>query len=376
MQWGMVRNTQDARVLITPVTAKKIVDLGHIIHIEKQSGEASGFSDDAYQDVGAKLHKKIPHEDIDAWVVATPPTEDFLKNIKAGSYVVGMLKPHTNKDAIKTWAATKARFLSLELIPRITRAQSMDVLSSQSNLAGYRAVVVAAARFGKCLPLMMTAAGTIPAARVLVIGAGVAGLQAIATAKRLGAVVHAFDVRAAAKEQVESLGAQFVEVPSDESGDGQGGYAKEMSAAYQAAQAAKLAEVLATSDIVITTALIPGKQAPILVTEAMVNGMKPGSIIVDLASESGGNCEVTKHGQESLHKGVIIMAPTQILADVAHDASQLLARNTLQFMQTVIDASGELKMEDEITTATLLTDKGRVVHPLFATASGKGKSNG
>lgn len=376
MQWAIARNTDDVRVLITPTTAKKIVDLGHTLHVEKQSGEAAGFSDAMYQDAGAKVVKKIPAEEVDAWLVVAPPSEDFLKNVKAGSYVVGMLKPHANKESLKAWAATKASFLSLEFIPRITRAQSMDVLSSQSNLAGYRAVIAAASRFGKCLPLMMTAAGTIPAARVLVVGAGVAGLQAIATAKRLGAVVYAFDVRSAAKEQVESLGAQFVEVPSAESGDGQGGYAKEMSAEYQAAQAAKLAQVLTTVDIVITTAQIPGKSAPKIITTAMVEGMKPGSIMVDLASESGGNCELTQHGQEILHKDVVIMAPTQILTDVAHDASQLLARNAFQFMQTALSVEGDLRMEDEIVTATLLIDKGKIVHPLFAAASGKAKSNG
>lgn len=384
MQWGMLRDTQDIRVLITPTTAKKIVDAGHTLHIEKQSGMAAGFSDEAYQEAGAKVHKKMPFGDIDAWFLTTPPSEDFLKNIKEGSLAIGLLKPYSQLENMEAWAKTKASFLSLELIPRITRAQSMDVLSSQSNLAGYRAVIMASARFGRCLPLMMTAAGTIPAARVLIVGAGVAGLQAIATAKRLGAVVHAFDVRAAAKEQVESLGAQFVEVPSDESGDGKGGYAKEMSVTYQTAQAEKLKETLRTSDIVITTALIPGKAAPRIITKEMVDVMKPGAIIVDLASEAGGNCELTEHGKDIHHQGVTIIGPTQILADVAYDASQLLARNALQFMQTVVAPSGSLRMDDEITQATLLTEKGHVIHPLFASTkdlpkektSGKGKKNG
>lgn len=376
MQWAMARNAEDTRVLISPTTTKKLVDLGHTIHIEKQSGEAAGFSDTAYEEAGAKLHKELPYRDIDVWVTTTPPTEDFLKNIKENSYVVGMLKPHTHKDKLDKWAQTKARFLSLELVPRITRAQSMDVLSSQSNLAGYRAVIAASARFGRCLPLMMTAAGTIPAARVLIVGAGVAGLQAIATAKRLGAIVSAFDVRAAAKEQVESLGAQFIEVPNEESGEGKGGYAKEMSDSYKAAQAAKLADVLTSTDIVITTALIPGRASPRIITKAMVDGMKPGSIILDLASEAGGNCELSQHGQETHHNGVIIMAPNQILTEVAFDASQLLARNLLQFMQTAVDSSGELRLDDEIVTSTLLTNDGNIVHPLFAELSAKDTLHG
>lgn len=365
MQWGMALNKEDPRVFITPITAKKVIDAGHQVHIEKEAGAKAGFPDDAYEAIGVKTHKKLPYKDLDVLLTISTPDESTLKELKNNTYVMGLLKPHNNTNELKTWAKTKARFLSLELVPRITRAQSMDVLSSQSNLAGYKAVITAAEHFGRCLPLMMTAAGTVPAAHVLIIGAGVAGLQAIATAKRLGAVVHAFDVRPAAKEQVESLGAKFVSVESDETGDGSGGYAKEMSKQYQKAQAEKLLKTLSKIDIVITTAQIPGKPAPKIITKDMVEAMKPGGVIVDLASESGGNCELTEHGKTTDHNGVSVIAPYNILSSVAYDASQLLARNVWQFAQTVIGESGELNMDDEITQATLLTDQGKVVHPNF-----------
>jgi NAD(P) transhydrogenase subunit alpha len=256
----------------------------------------------------------------------------------------------------------------MELVPRITRAQGMDVLSSQSNLAGYKAVIDAASNFRKALPLMMTAAGTVAAAKVLVLGAGVAGLQAIATAKRLGAIVSAFDVRATAKEQVESLGGIFISVDLNENGDAQGGYAKEMSSAYKQAQAQKLADVIKTQDIVITTAQIPGKPAPVLITSEMVQSMKPGSVIMDLAAESGGNCAETVYGKTVVKNGVVILGPDNIISSIATDASQLYSRNIYNFVKNLfVDRSRTISWEDEIVQATALTHNGAIIHPQFKT---------
>jgi len=295
-------------------------------------------------------------------------TEKQLPALDEKTAVIAMHKPHDNKKLFAKVAKQNITAFALEFVPRITRAQSMDVLSSQSNLAGYRAVVEAAYEFDRAFPLMMTAAGTITAARVLIIGAGVAGLQAIATARRMGAIVSAFDVRAAAKEQVESLGASFVEVESKESGEGSGGYAKEMSEAYKKAQAEKLHEVLKTQDIVITTALIPGRPAPTLISEKMVADMKVGSVIVDLAIEAGGNCALSKPGISFTKNGVKIVAHPNMPSRIAYNASQLYAKNVFNFLSLMIDKESKaLKIDfgDEIIKSACLCHNGKLVHDIF-----------
>jgi NAD(P) transhydrogenase subunit alpha len=296
------------------------------------------------------------------------PTDEELSALKAGAMLIAILAPHADKASVAKYAAARVNAFAMEFMPRITRAQSMDVLSSQSNLAGYKAVIDAAAAFGRAFPMMMTAAGTIAPARVFVMGVGVAGLQAIATAKRLGAIVSATDVRAATKEQVQSLGGTFVMVEDEESKQAETatGYAKEMSEAYKKKQAALIAETIKKQDIVITTALIPGRPAPVLVTEEMVRTMKPGSIIVDLAAEQGGNCPLTKPGETIDANGVKIIGTLNLAGRLSADASSLYARNLFNFLQPLIDkASGALKIDwnDEIVKGTCLTRDGEVVHP-------------
>lgn len=296
------------------------------------------------------------------------PTADEVAMMKRGALLAAVLSPHADKDFVKTYADAGIDAFAMEFMPRITRAQSMDVLSSQSNLAGYKAVIDAAAEFGRAMPMMMTAAGTVAPGRVLVMGAGVAGLQAIATAKRLGAIVSATDVRPAAKEQVESLGGNFVMVESEETADAEtsAGYAKEMSEDYKKAQAALIAETIKKQDIVICTALIPGRAAPVLVTEDMVKSMKPGSIIIDLAVEQGGNCPLSKPGEIVTVNGVKIVGHLNVPGRLATDASQLYARNLFNFIEPLVDSeSSTLKIdwEDEIITGTALTHDGAIVHP-------------
>jgi NAD(P) transhydrogenase subunit alpha len=354
------------RVALTPDIVKRFTGAGIEIVIEKKAGEAAGFLDDDYKNAGASIAKNFADAVKGANVVAivSPLNEKQIANIDAGTNIIGMLKPFQNSESIKK--NKKINQFALEFVPRISRAQSMDVLSSQSNLSGYRAVIEGSYEFGRALPLMMTAAGTVTAARVLVIGAGVAGLQAIATAKRLGAIVSAFDVRTAAKEQVQSLGAKFIEVDSKESGDGSGGYAKEMSEEYKKAQAKKLHDVLKTQDIVITTALIPGKPAPILITEEMVADMKVGSVIVDLAIEAGGNCPLSKPGISVTQNGVKIVAHPNLPSRVAYNASQLYAKNLYNFLQLMIK-NNELNTDfnDEIIASSCLSFDGNLVHSMF-----------
>lgn len=372
MNLGILKETyqHETRVALTPDIAKKISELGFSVVIEKGAGTDAGYLDEHYENAGIIVendrNKILSNSD---YIVAVSPLGvNDIKQIKAGSTLLGMVKPGLHGELFTHYNSKKLTTFALGMLPRITRAQTMDVLSSQSNLAGYRAVIEGATLFGRALPLMMTAAGTIPAARVLVLGAGVAGLQAIATAKRLGAIVSAFDVRAAAKEQVQSLGATFVEVDASETGDGEGGYAKEMSDAYKAAQMQKLASVMKTQDIVITTALIPGKTAPVLITADMVKTMRTNSVIIDLASESGGNCALSEHGKMVVKHGVKINAPGNILSGIAADASQLYARNTLAFLKgvsTFSDGKIVIDWSDEIVKATLLTKEGSTVHPAF-----------
>jgi NAD(P) transhydrogenase subunit alpha len=375
------RRPGESRVAATPDTVKKLIALGAEVMVEQGAGAGSSIPDQLYRDAGAAVvpdaNALLSGADVVLKVqrpMSAAEGSDELAAVKPGALLIGMLTPFANRDQVADYAKRKIDAFSMELLPRITRAQSMDVLSSQSNLAGYKAVVDAASEFGRVFPMMMTAAGTVPPARVLVLGAGVAGLQAIATAKRLGAIVSAFDVRPAVKEQVESLGASFVMVESEEtaSAETKGGYAKEMSEDYKRKQADKIAETLKKQDIAICTALIPGKRAPVLITEAMVKDMKPGSVIVDLAVESGGNCEGSELGQVVVKHGVKIVGHANVPSRVAVDASALYARNLLQFVALLIDKdSKQLKInwEDEIVRGTCLTRGGAVVHPALAGGS-------
>lgn len=366
----------ERRVAVTPDTVKKLIGLGFDVAIEAGAGINAAIPDDRFADAGATIAKtmKTTVKDADVILKVRPPVvdgkTDELAAYKKGAAVIALLDPYDRKDLIEKMAAAGVSSFAMELMPRISRAQSMDVLSSQSNLAGYRAVLDAAHEFGRIYPMMMTAAGTLPPARVVIVGAGVAGLQAIAAAKRLGAVVSAFDVRPAVKEQVQSLGGTFIEV-EDDAADGEtaGGYAKEMSDEYKAKQAAKLKEVLAKTDIVITTALIPGRPAPEIVTADMVAGMKPGSVIIDLAAERGGNVAGAKLGETVVtDNGVKIIGPENITSSVATDATAMYAKNLLNFITLSVDKEkGTLAFnaEDQIIAETMLTRDGKVVHPKF-----------
>lgn len=370
----------ECRVALTPEVSKKLIDLGHKIVIEKGAGDAAGMPNADYETVGATIAKdsKTLYQGADIVLRINPPTPNELTHVPKDCILIGMLKPHGDEKLAKELAKRKITAFALEFIPRISRAQSMDVLSSQSNLAGYKAIVDAAAEFGRAMPMMMTAAGMIPPARALILGAGVAGLQAIATARRLGAIVSAFDVRPAVKEQVESLGATFVEVDSTESGEGSGGYAKEMSADYKKRQQAKLEEVMRQQDIVITTAQIPGKPAPVLITEKMVKEMKVGSVIVDLAVESGGNCAVSQKGKIVVKNGVKVIGYPNFPSRIPFDASQVYARNVLNFLKLLMDPNSKtlaINWEDEIIKGAALSHDGKVVHPSFSNMTKKEKGN-
>ncbi len=364
----------EARVAATPETVKKLIALGATVAVEKGAGDGASFADALYKEAGATIAAtaKATVKDADIVVKITAPTADdaVLDDIPTGAALIAMLAPYDNKVLLKALATKKLSGFALELIPRITRAQSMDILSSQSNLAGYRAVLEGATQFTKAFPMMMTAAGTIAPARVLILGVGVAGLQAIATARRLGAVVSAFDVRRATKEQVESLGATFIDVGGEDA-ETAAGYAKEVTAEDKAKQQAKIAEVLQKTDIVITTALIPGKPAPVLITEDMVKGMKPGSVIVDLAVERGGNCPLSEAGKTVVKHGVKLVGISNFPSLLATDASALFARNVLNFITLLVDKDSKaLKIDqsDEIIKGTLLTFDGTIIHPAFAPA--------
>jgi len=367
----------EPRVAATPETVKKFAALGATVVVEKGAGVQSLIPDADYQAAGATIAPDAASAVRDADIVlkVRRPAESELFAYKPGALVIGTLDPYDHEADIRALAAANVAAFAMEFMPRITRAQSMDVLSSQANLAGYQAVIDAAEQYGRALPMMMTAAGTVPAARVFIMGAGVAGLQAIATARRLGAVVTATDVRPAAKEQVESLGAKFVAVEDDEfkQAETAAGYAKPMSAEYQAKQAALVAEHIKKQDIVITTALIPGRPAPKLVLAAMVASMKPGSVLVDLAVERGGNVEGARPGEVANVNGVRIVGYTNVAGRIAASASALYARNLYTFVETLIDKNTKqiaVKWDDELVKATDLTRDGKVVHPAF---SGEGK---
>jgi len=373
------RRAFERRVAASPDTVKRMVGLGLDVVVEKGAGEGAWFGDALFADAGASIaaDEATALNDADIWLKVQRPLlgseagTDELGLVKRGAALIGLLQPARNPADAEAYARAGVAAFAMELVPRITRAQAMDVLSSQANLAGYKAVVDAAAEFGRAFPMMMTAAGTIKAARLLVMGAGVAGLQAIATGRRLGAIVSATDVRAAAKEQVESLGATFITVDEAASriAETAGGYAREMGEDYQQRQRERITEALKRTDIVICTALIPGRQAPVLLTSAMVAELAPGSVIVDLAVEAGGNVEGSRPEETVLTpKGVKIIGPANMPSRIAADASQLYARNLLSFLSLLVDKDKGLKIDtaDEIIKATLLTENGAVVNPTLA----------
>ncbi|WP_140984800.1 Re/Si-specific NAD(P)(+) transhydrogenase subunit alpha [Asticcacaulis tiandongensis] len=358
----------ETRVAATPDTVKKWVSAGQTVLIESGAGISASFSDDAFAQAGATITTAQEAKSMaDIWLKVRGPEASEVAGLKSGATVVALLDAHREKDALKALADAGATAYAMEFVPRITRAQVMDALSSQANLAGYRAVIDAAYLYGKSFPMMMTAAGTVAPAKVFIMGVGVAGLQAIATARRLGAVVTATDVRPATKEQVESLGAKFLAVEDEEFKNAQtaGGYAKEMSPEYKAKQAELVSSHIAKQDIVITTALIPGRAAPVLVTRAQVASMKAGSVLVDLAAPQGGNVEGTVADTVADVNGVKIYGPTNIVTAIGNDASALYAKNLQAFVGLLINKEGQFApdFEDEILKAALVTQNGAVVHP-------------
>ena len=370
MRIAVARETEanEPRVAASPETVKKFVALGAAVVVARGAGIASGIPDSDYEAAGATIAEAVG--DADLILKVRRPSAGEIATYKRGAIVAAIMDPYGNDAALKQMADAGLTTFAMELMPRITRAQSMDVLSSQANLAGYRAVIDGAAEYGRAMPMMMTAAGTVPAARAFIMGVGVAGLQAIATAKRLGAVVTATDVRPATKEQVESLGAKFLAVEDEEFKNAQtaGGYAKEMSKEYQAKQAALVAEHIKKQDIVITTALIPGRPAPRLVTAEMVASMKPGSVIVDLAVERGGNVEGAVAGQVVQVGPAKIVGHLNVPGRLAASASALYAKNLLTFIDTMVDKKEKklaINWDDELIKATMLTRDGAVVHPNF-----------
>lgn len=363
----------EKRVAASPDTVKKLVSTGCVVTIESGAGLYAAFTDQAFKDAGAKIAKTYAEAVNGADVVlkVQAPNTSEIKDIRAGALLIAMLAPYANDKILPACAKSKITAFSMEFVPRISRAQSMDVLSSQSNLAGYKSVLDAAEHYPHAFPMMMTAAGTVPPAKVFVMGAGVAGLQAIATAKRLGAVVSANDVRPAAKEQVQSLGGTFVAIEDDEfkQAETSGGYAKEMSDEYKAKQAALVESHIAKQDIVITTALIPGRPAPKLITEDMVKSMKHGSVIVDMAVETGGNCALSKAGEVIVKHGVTIIGHLNIPSRLAADSSALYAKNLLNLLNLIIDNDTKklgINWEDDIIKGICMTHDGEIIHPNFS----------
>ena len=359
----------EPRVAATPETIKKITALGAEVVVEPGAGVKSGVLDADYAAAGASVTADALNG-ADVVLKVRRPQAAELSRYKRGAIVIGIMDPFGHDDALRAMADAGLTTFAMELLPRITRAQVMDVLSSQANLAGYRAVIDAAAAYGRALPMMMTAAGTVPATKVFVMGSGVAGLQAIATARRLGAIVTATDVRPAAKEQVESLGAKFIAVADEEfkAAETAGGYAKEMSKEYQAKQAALVADHIKKQDIVVTTALIPGRPAPRLISKEMVASMRPGSVIVDLAVERGGNVEGVKADAMIETGGVKVVGYVNVPGRLAATASSLYAKNLLAFLEILIDKKTKalaINWDDDIVKATALTRDGAVVHPNF-----------
>ena len=364
MKIGAPRETaaNESRVALVPETVARLARAGHELIIQKGAGEPAGYTDEAYTEAGAKIADDAAGVlgAVDIAVMVQKPSPEEVSALKPGAILITFLFARNDPETVRALAQQKVSALSMELVPRIARAQSMDALSSQASIAGYKAVLIAADAQGKYFPMMMTAAGTIPPAKVLVIGAGVAGLQAIATAGRLGAVVEAYDVRAAAKDQVESLGARFVEVPQAEDAEAAGGYAREQTEEEQQKQREVLAEHVAGSDVVITTAAIPGRPAPRILTEEMVTAMQPGAVVVDLAAETGGNCALTKAGEIVEVGGVSIHGPLNVPGSMAHHSSQLYSRNIAALLNLLLDEEGaaNLDFEDEVFDAMCVAHDG------------------
>ena len=365
---GVPRETAagETRVAATPETVKKLKAQGHVLRVETGAGIAASVTDEAYAAAGAEIVDRAAVYQSELLLKVKSPNADEIALIKPGTALVGMLNPF-DRDGLQAMATAGLTAFALEAAPRTTRAQSMDVLSSQANIAGYKAVMIAADKYQRFFPMLMTAAGTVKAARVVILGVGVAGLQAIATAKRLGAVIEASDVRPSVKEQVESLGGKFIDVSYDtaeekEAAVGVGGYAKAMPQSWLDRQKAEVAKRVAAADIVITTALIPGRAAPVLVTEEMVKSMKAGSVIVDIAAPAGGNCPLTEAGKTVVKHGVTLVGETNLPALVAADSSALYARNVLDFLKLVISKEGafQVPMDDDIVVACLMTQDGQI----------------
>ena len=357
----------ESRVAVTPETVKKLKAQGHTLRVQSGAGVAASVTDEAYVAAGAEITDAAGALGAEMVLKVRSPNADERALMKPGAVLVGMLNPF-DKDGLQAMTDSKLTAFALEAAPRTTRAQSMDVLSSQANLAGYMAVMIAADKYQRIFPMLMTAAGTVKAARVVILGVGVAGLQAIATAKRLGAVIEASDVRPSVKEQVESLGAKFIDVPYEtaeekEAAEGVGGYARPMPQSWLDRQKAEVAKRVAAADIVITTALIPGRAAPVLVTEDMVKAMKPGSVIVDLAAAQGGNCPLTEANRTVVKHGVTLVGETNLPALVAADASALYARNVIDFLKLVINKEGQfhIDLEDDIVKACLMCRDGQLL---------------
>jgi H+-translocating NAD(P) transhydrogenase subunit alpha len=369
------RRPHETRVAATPETVKKLKALGAEVTIEAGAGLSAAYTDQAFTDAGANIVPDAASASAASDIIfkiqrpmSAGEGIDEMGLLRQGQTLMSPLGALTNKELVQAIAAKGVTAFALELIPRITRAQSMDILSSQANLAGYKAVLLAANAYGRIFPQMMTPGGTLAPSRAFIMGVGVAGLQAIATARRLGAIVTATDVRPATKEQVQSLGGKFVAVEDDEfkAAETAGGYAKEMSAEYRAKQAALVADHIKTQDIVITTALVPGRKAPVLVTEDMVKTMKPGSVIVDMAVEQGGNCPLSEFGKTVEKHGVKLIGPANLPGELATDASSLFARNLLNFLTPMVDKETKalkIDLDDEVVKGTLVTQNGQVVHP-------------
>ncbi len=367
--------TGESRVAATPETVKKMVEAGLEIRVEAGAGEAAYFSDAEFSEAGATVEpaSTAGRQAADVLLKVGPLGElpDLGAEaalLKQGAVVIGFLDPFGHLETVSALAAGSVSALPVEFVPRITRAQSMDALSSQASIAGYKAVLLAAGRLPRYFPLLMTAAGTIRPARVVVMGAGVAGLQAIATARRLGALVEVSDIRPAVKEQIESLGGRFIELPDMETGEGAGGYAKEMGEDFLRRQREILTEHVAAANVVITTAAVPGKPAPRLMSADMVRRMRPGGVIVDIAAERGGNCELTRPDEEVVEAGVIILGPTNVAGSMPTDASAMYARNVLELLKEIVDEEGALHIDtdNDVVGPTLLTHGGEVVHQAVA----------
>ncbi|SJZ55044.1 NAD(P) transhydrogenase subunit alpha [Chitinophaga eiseniae] len=361
----------ETRVSLTPEIVKQLQQMSVTVWVEQGAGAQAFYNDDAYMQAGAQI--KTAAEILsqsDIIFTLQPPPRELAAQIPAGKVILGVLQPLFRPEEVEYWAAQQITALSLDAIPRTTRAQVMDVLSSQANIAGYKAVLLAAYTYSRYFPMFMTAAGSIAPAKVLILGAGVAGLQAIATARRLGAVVEVFDTRPAVKEEVMSLGARFVEVDGAADASSAGGYAVEQSADYQQKQQAKIAESIAKADIVITTAQIPGKKAPVLVTQPMLDQMRSGAVIIDMAAATGGNTALTRNNETVLYQGVTIIGNSNLAASMPADASKLYAKNVFNFLKLILTKEGNLQLnfEDDIVKGACITHNGEIVHERLKSA--------